>query len=486
MSRTTTPRWVGLLLWLVATAACTPIQSASSIDAPHVDVASADVASADGASADGANLDTEPPDALVDGHGADAALIPGDTAPVEASDSAATQDASSPVADTVSDPDVAPDVAPVDSVGLSFTTVIVHHPQSTGLQLRGDQAPLSWSQSLPPTAIAGTAATFLIPVKSGVLRLKAVRVTSGALSWAIGANHVVQPGELRHVYPYFDLKHGQGRREDFAFTGPANQPRMVRVFLPPGYDENTLAKYPLLVLFDAQNVFDPKTATFGVAWQVQDAVRSSLLAGKLTELAVAAVDHGGAQRIYEYTPWQDVTFTPSGGGGAKTLDWLGASVLPELRKRYRLLPGRPVIGGSSLGGLMSLFAAVDRPTVWRGAMAMSGSWWWNQAQMLTWAPKLLPAALKAGTIADAKTLPQLPPGTTLIGGATRIWLDAGTVKDGLDVMKQLHAALVGLLASPDLGFYVHQGAGHTESAWQQRVHLPLRFFFDPGDREAAF
>ncbi len=401
------------------------------------------------------------------------------------------------VPDTVVPDTVASDTsadAAADATAPMVTTVVVHHPAAHTLGLRGDKAPLSWAQTTlpttpsPPVAPGATQVAFTLPLTAGALRVKAVRTAGGKLQWSIGANHVIQPGQTRHLYPYFEPKHGQGRREDFAFVGPAGKARTVRVFLPPGYDENTLASYPLLVLFDGQNIFDAKTATFGVAWQVQDAVRASLTAGALTEVVVAAVDHGGAARVYEYTPWADPTFTPTGGGGAQTLDWLSDKVLPELHKRYRLHATRPVIGGSSLGGLMSLFAALDRPKVWRGAMAMSGSWWWKNKATQPWAVQQLPAAVATGKSVDAQQSPALPPGAAFIGGPTRVWLDAGTVNDGLANTQALHGALqaTGLLTAPNLGLYVHQGASHTELAWQQRVHLPLRFFFDPGDREPAF
>lgn len=418
------------------------VQDSSSMDAQGVDAGASDAASADTAPADSNPSDVGQADV--------------GAADVGALDSSTTDGGAS-------------NIDAVDSTTPTPTTIIVHHPQASQLGLRGDLAPLSWSTSKQATSSQATSATFTFPAGAKTLRVKAVLQPSKApMQWALGANHLIEPGATRHLYPYFNPKYGGGRREDFAVTSQSPpSKRTVRVFLPPGYDENTIASYPLLLLFDGQNIFDAKTATFGVAWQVQTAVLSSLAAGKLAEVVVAAVDHGGAQRIQEYTPWKDTTFTPPGGGGSETLNWLEGTVLPELDKRYRLKTGRShrIIGGASLGGLMSLFALLDRPKVWGGAMAMSGSWWWNKTQSLTWAPPKLSASAPA-----------------------KVWLDAGTVKDGLVNAKALYQALskTSALSAQNLTFYTHQGGTHSEKSWQARVHLPLRFFFDPGDREAPF
>ena len=69
-----------------------------------------------------------------------------------------------------------------------------------------------------------------------------------------------------------------------------------------------------------------------------------------------------------------------------------------------------------------------------------------------------------------------------------MWLDAGTQSDGLADAQTIRKALLDLgLKEPDtLGFYVAQGAGHNEASWGARVHLPLAFFFDPGDLQKPF
>jgi predicted alpha/beta superfamily hydrolase len=358
-----------------------------------------------------------------------------------------------PTVDTTA-PDV-PDTA------AATTAVWVHHPQAKSLILRGNTAPLSWSADFAPIATTATAARFDLPATGKGWQVKPMLGSA----WSIGANHVVTAGKERHIYPYFDAKLSAPHRDDWNLPDANGKPRTIRVRLPPGYDENSAAKYPLLLMFDAQNVWDDETATFGVSWELDEALDAQMAAAKLGEVVVAAVDHGGAARIDEYTPWKDPKY--GGGGGEKHLQWLHDKVLPALHGKYRLLPcpAACTIGGSSLGGLMSLYAVGAWSQDWGSAIAMSGSWWWNSGKTLTWLP----------TTGAATSHP-------------RTWLDAGDQDDGLDGAEKVRDTMLGLGWQLDvtLGWFVAKGKGHNEQAWSERVHLPLQFHFDPHDRVPAF
>lgn len=357
--------------------------------------------------------------------------------------------------------DAAADLAPGDG-GPPPTTVFVHHPKAAVLTLRGDTVPLTWTGDLAPTAIEGNVARFELPTVGKAIQVKAFR--QGA--WAHFANHVVQPHEQRHMYPYFDVKSASPRREDFTLPGPKGGKRTLRAWLPPGYDENLQANYPLLLMMDGQNLFEDGTASFGVSWQLGGAAIAAMTAAKLGEVVIVGIDHAGVQRIDEYTPWPDQK-KGQGGGGVQFVDWVQTTVLPDLAQRYRLKPGREAraIGGSSLGALISLYAAMAQPQTWGAAVCMSGAWWWQGKKMQTW----------VGQAYD----PKLP---------LRIWLDAGDVDDGLEETQALRDALLALgIPTPlGLGYYVAKGANHSEAAWAKRAHLPLQFLFDPGNLEKPF
>lgn len=394
-------------------------------------------------------------DAVADGEIAGA--LPIADAATAADGSAVAQDATPTDASADSSIDSQP---AADAAANWAGQVVVHYPTPLTLTLRGNLAPLNWNVDMQPTSTAAAAATFQFQ-GSGPWQSKPL--LAGA--WSLGANYVVTPGKIRDIYPYFDAKLSAPRRDDFQMTAQDGKPRMVRVRLPAGYDENTTAHYPLLVMFDGQNVFDAETATFGVAWEVDEATDKAMAAAKLQEIIVAAVDHAGPKRIDEYTPWPDAK--GQGGGGPAHMQWIEGQVLPALAAKYRILPGPAArtIGGSSLGGLMALYAAGANPQTWGGAIAMSGSWWWADLKMLTW----IVAA----------------PGAT---APIKLWLDAGTVDDGLEDTQALRDVLVkkGWQIGKTLGYQEFAGANHSEKSWSARIHLPLEFFFDPGDRVPAF
>ena len=424
------PRWLGWCSALVFAAACaSPPTSTLAVDAADATQTAADLG---GAAADVAT---------------DNAVPRQDSEPDAGADTAAGDGGAADAPDTA--------LAPTP------TTVWVHYPKPITLTLRGNLAPLTWQTDALPKSVTGEMALFELPTSGGPWQVKP-QLTG---QWSIGPNYVAQPQHVRHLYPYFNPQVAAPRRDDFTMTGPDGQPRKVRVRLPAGYDENTAATYPLLVMLDGQNVFDAATATFGVAWELDDAVDLAMQQAKLTEVVVAAVDHAGPQRIYEYTPWADAD--GQGGGGPNFFAWANSKLLPALHSKYRLQPGPTAhtIGGSSLGGLMSLFAVGAYPDNWRNAIAMSGSWWWADLKMQSW-------------IQTAPGTAQLP----------KVWLDAGDTNDGLADTQALQKVLVtkGWTLGQTLGYYEAKGANHSEKFWAARVHLPLQFFFDPGDRVPAF
>ncbi len=446
-SRWRRARWPAawlLLAWLAAACSSPPAAAAGAADV----VAAPDGTAKDAAAApDGAAPDT----ALADV--ADVSAAPADAALADIVSQDAAADA--PQADLP-----APDAAPADA-GPPPTVVWLHHPAAAELTLRGNAPPLTWDADLQPTDVQGTAARFVLD-GDGPWQVKALHKTA----WALGNNHVLQPHAANHLYPYFDAKTGAQKRENYDLPGPDGNPRTLRALLPPGYGENTVAKYPLLLMLDGQNLFEDATASFGVSWKLGDAVQASMAAAKLGEIVTIGIDHAGVKRKFEYTPWYDNT-RADGGGGEKFLVWVDKTVMPDAALRYRLLDDRTqrTIGGSSLGSLMALYALVSRTNTWGNAICMSGAWWWDNMEIATWVPTLWNPALPV-----------------------RVWLDAGTDNDNLADTQAMKALLekLGLEVPQTLGYYEAVGAAHNESYWAQRVHLALEFLLDPGDLAKPF
>ena len=232
--------------------------------------------------------------------------------------------------------------------------------------------------------------------------------------------------------------------------------RRVWVYLPPGYHEAS-ARYPVLYMFDGQNVFDRITSFVG-EWKVDETLQQLIPAGEVAPLIVIAVDHGGTQRINEYTPWADNT--GQGGGGDAHLDAFADVLVPYIDAHYRTLTGptHTGIGGASLGGLMTLYAMYARPDVFGLGAALSSSIWWDDLHVVDYA---------AGS--------SKPP--------AQVWMDMGTDEyaSAIPDLRAMRDAMVaqGFVLGEDLKVVEDPGAAHNEAAWSRRFPDVVRYLFPP-------
>lgn len=234
--------------------------------------------------------------------------------------------------------------------------------------------------------------------------------------------------------------------------------RSVIVYLPPGY-ESSDKRYPVLYLHDGQNLFDGETSFIrGQEWQVDEAAERLIAEGRIEPLIIVGIENAGVNRIDEYTH----TFDAKMDRGGKAPNY-GIFLTRELKRMidrtYRTLPGREftALGGSSLGGLVTLFLGLRYPRVFGKLAVMSPSIWWDRRSVLeeleryrgVWRPK--------------------------------IWLDSGT-KEGdvtLKNTRQLRDLLTakGWVPGRTLHYFEAEGADHSERAWAERVPLMLEALF---------
>lgn len=151
--------------------------------------------------------------------------------------------------------------------------------------------------------------------------------------------------------------------------------RRLYIYLPEDY-EKTDKRYPVLYMFDGHNVFFDEDATFGKSWGMNDYM---LRAGK--ELIIAAVEcnNDGHKRLEEYSP-VDFVYGPVGeirGRGDAYMEWLVNTLKPSVDKEFRTIPEREhtAIAGSSMGGLMALYASCAYADVFMKAACLSPSLW---------------------------------------------------------------------------------------------------------------
>ena len=232
--------------------------------------------------------------------------------------------------------------------------------------------------------------------------------------------------------------------------------RTILVYLPPGYKSRTAQRYPVLYLQDGQNVFD-KATSLGEEWHVDETAQALIESGQIEPLIVVGIYNTGEHRVDEYAPTK---VADRGGGNA---DQYGRMLVEELKplidRKYKTLPSAAStgLGGSSLGGLLTVHLALKYPTVFNRLAVLSPSVWWDNRVI----------------VREVESLPAKLP--------LRIWLDAGT-GEGEQVVadaRALRDALLakGWVAEHDLRYVEVEGAQHNEQSWAARVGEVLKYLY---------
>jgi predicted alpha/beta superfamily hydrolase len=235
--------------------------------------------------------------------------------------------------------------------------------------------------------------------------------------------------------------------------------RDLIVYVPPGYDKNSERTYPVLYLHDGQNLFDPRTSFIqGRTWEVREHADAAIRVGEVEPLIIVGIYNTPA-RLAEYTPDREPKL---GGGDADSYGLtLTREILPWIATQYRVRTDREStgLGGSSLGGLVSLYLGL-RYATWFGKLAvMSPSVWWNRKSILGYVNERAPE----------------------IWDRPRLWLDIGdkegkrTVHDAEMLNRRLKANH--WKPGETLHFEKAQGGTHDEPSWALRVRPMLRFLF---------
>jgi predicted alpha/beta superfamily hydrolase len=234
--------------------------------------------------------------------------------------------------------------------------------------------------------------------------------------------------------------------------------RDVIVYLPPGHRKTRIKRYPVLYLHDGQNLFDGATSFMpGRDWQVDETAERLIKAGEIEPLIIVGIYNTGLDRVDEYTPTPDERLKK--GGHA---DLYGRMLIEELKplidSSYRTLADRENtgLGGSSLGGLVSLYLGLKHSYVFSKLAIMSPSAWWDHRMIIHEVESL---AVKL---------------------ELRIWLDIGTAEgDAVNALPPLRDAFLdkGWKLDEDLKYFEAPNAVHDENAWAERVDPVLRFLF---------
>lgn len=245
--------------------------------------------------------------------------------------------------------------------------------------------------------------------------------------------------------------------------------RRVWVYLPPGYHADPARRFPVLYMFDGQNVFDAATS-FAGEWHVDETCQQLIPAGEIEPLIVVAVANGETARVHEYTPWPGSGGT--GGGGEQHLQEFLGTLKPWVDATYRTLPDAAATGlaGSSLGGLMSLYAAYAHDEGFGRIASLSPSLWWSDHEMVAWA--------NARVKPDARV--SMDMGTRESGSL--VDANGNGVDDSIDDLRAMRDVMLaqGFALGANLRVFEHENANHNEAAWAARLPDVLRWLYPPG------
>jgi len=236
--------------------------------------------------------------------------------------------------------------------------------------------------------------------------------------------------------------------------------RDLIVYLPPGYGEGPQRTYPVLYMQDGQNLFDPNTSFIKErTWEMREQADEVIEAGEVEPLVIVGIYNTGDRRIAEYTHERD---WQRGGGEAERYGrLLTEDLMPWIARRYCIRTERAStgLGGSSLGGLVTLYLGLRHAHRFGKLAVMSPSVWWNHKSILGYLNERAPQVWER----------------------PKMWLDVGekegqrTLQDAEMLARRLRAN--GWIQGQTLAFERVPDGTHDEASWARRVKPMLRFLF---------
>ena len=268
-----------------------------------------------------------------------------------------------------------------------------------------------------------------------------------------------------------------GRFLEYEHVAAAGLPEQrLTIWLPPGYDRGN-RRYPVLYMHDGHNLFDPAKSNFNKVWAADKAMLAAVKSGKVAPHIIVGIWAPGKDRYRQYLPqslYQSSSGAPRTAMDAMTggsviseayLNWLAGPLKQWVDSSFRTRPGRDdtAIVGSSMGGLMSCYAFLERAQTYGRAGCVSSHW---PAADPT---RVGPANAELIALWDSWFAARLgqPDGR-------RVWMDHGTATlDAFYAPYQqaidARMAASGWQRGRDWESKVYEGAEHEENAWARRL-----------------
>jgi predicted alpha/beta superfamily hydrolase len=325
---------------------------------------------------------------------------------------------------------------------LTRTLRVAYPPASGDIVLRTE---LDWNRDVEPVSVtADGVSTFQIQAHHPFLYFKPCLLRDGTHHWARGDNRLLIMTEDDWItfYPYFFDSECGRFSPLMTFRSPIlGREHRARVYLPPGYEENTLAEYPVALLQDGQNLFFPEEAFRGQDWGIDSTQWELRSMGAVEDMILVGL-YSGAERIDEFTKPGYTLYARS----------LVEEVVPEVESRLRVVRDRRhrSVWGSSLGGVVSFYSVWQHPETFGAAVCMSSTFS-HKDDLLE------------------RVLTEDPPDVAF-------YLDSGWPGDNYETTVGMAMALIsrGWRWGHNLVHLAYPHARHGELDWGLRLHVPLQ------------
>ena len=329
---------------------------------------------------------------------------------------------------------------------LERTLRIAYPPNAGRIVLRTE---LDWDKNIEPISVtAGGVSTFRVEAHQPFLYFKPCLIKEGQLHWAKGDNQLlIMTEDARRIsYPFFfGSDHGKFSPLITFYSSILGHEHRARVYVPPGYDENTLAEYPVAFLQDGQNLFFPEEAFAGRDWRFDSTHFQLRSMGAVEDMVLVGL-YSDSDRMEEYTKPGYELYGRS----------LVEEVVPAVEAKLRVVRERRYrsVWGSSLGGVVSFYTVWQYPEIFGAAVCMSSTFSHKDdllERVLTEEPR-----------------------------DVAFYLDSGWPEDNYETTVGMAMALIsrGWRWGHNLLHLAFPNAKHGEPDWGMRLHVPLQMIAD--------
>jgi len=319
----------------------------------------------------------------------------------------------------------------------------VLHPGFGRIALRTDE---DWNRNLEPVKRDERGAEFLVRIERPFFYFKPVLVRKEDIQWSQGENSlaITTAGAPLDVYPFFAADtHCSVCELMPALASPAGIEHRFRVFLPPGYHENTLKRYPVLYMHDGNNVFLKEEAFLGNRWRTDEVIGLLDQMNAIEEVIVVGIHPHDRMSEYTSPGYEDYG------------RFLVEKLKPLIDTKYRTLTDarHTAVMGSSLGGVVSFYLGWQWPDVFGQVGCLSSTFGYRDD-------------LLDRVIAEPKR-------------NIKFYLDSGWPADNYEPTRAMRDRLIwkGYVPGSELFYLAFPEAKHNEMDWAARSHIPLQFFF---------